>query len=509
MEGRHPSDSRAVLANRMGIGDANSVGFVHGGTVMKLCDEVAGLAAIKHSSRRVVTAGVDRMTFLDRVLVGEVVTVSASVNAAWRTSMEVGVRVEAEDPFSGERRHTSSAYLTMVALDDEGVPTEVPPLVPTTADERRREQEAQARRRNRLAEREQAMHARTAGELGRLRATDLGNSQPVAGGAAAAATAAAAAGGARRLSQSRQRSRRRFRLRRGEPIPDGIRRVAREQLDMAIERLDGRTREDHPEAVHEARKSLKRLRAVVRLARAELGDDVYRREHATFRDAGRRLADTRDAQVLVETLDRLVDDDPTAERDLRQLREELVRRRDALNRRSASGSSEEVVLELSQARKRIDEWPLEEESFAALAPGLKRIYRRGRRALRTAQRDPSDEHLHELRKRVKDLWHASQLLRPAAPKRMSALAKDLHALSDRLGGDHDLAVLLAWARRHPEHVGANGTLATLEELVAARRAPLRADALRRATPIYARKPRAFVKRIRRRWEKRAAPRVAA
>jgi CHAD domain-containing protein len=419
----------------------------------------------------------------------------------------------------------------MVALDDEGVPTEVPALVPTTAEERRREQEAQARRRNRLAEREQAMHARAAVELGHLSAAGLGHSQGVGAAklpdplrraaddglapqlvarrAPAAATAAVAATGARRLSQHRQRTRRRFRLRRGEPIPHGIRRVVCEQLDMAIERLDGRTREDHPEAVHEARKSLKRLRAVVRLARAELGDDVYRRENATFRDTGRRLADTRDAQVLVETLDKLVDDDPAAARDLRQLREALVRRRDALNRRSDSGSSEEVVLELRQARERIDEWPLEEEGFAALAPGLKRIYRRGRRALKIAHGDPSDEHLHELRKRVKDLWHASQLLRPAAPKRMKALAKGLHALSDRLGDDHDLAVLLAWARRHPEHVGANGTLATLAELVTTRRARLRADALRRAEPIYARKPRAFVKRVQRRWEKRAAPPVAA
>jgi acyl-CoA hydrolase len=164
MEGRHPSDSRSVLANRMGISDANSAGFVHGGTVMKLCDEVAGLAAIKHSRRRVVTAGVDRMTFLDRVLIGEVVTVSATVNAAWRTSMEVGVRVEAEDPFRGERRHTSSAYVTMVALDDQGVPAAVPELIPTTAEERRREQQAQARRRNRLAERDQAVQARAVGE---------------------------------------------------------------------------------------------------------------------------------------------------------------------------------------------------------------------------------------------------------------------------------------------------------------------------------------------------------
>jgi acyl-CoA hydrolase len=144
----------------MAITDANSAGFVHGGTVMKLCDEVAGLAAIRHSSRRCVTAGVDRMTFLEPVHVAELLKVSATVNAAWRTSMEVGVRVEAENPFSGERRHTSSAYLTMVALGDDGKPVEVPPLTPASADEKRRHEEAQVRRRNRLAEREELMAGR-------------------------------------------------------------------------------------------------------------------------------------------------------------------------------------------------------------------------------------------------------------------------------------------------------------------------------------------------------------
>jgi acyl-CoA hydrolase len=160
VDGRTPEQSRSELVKWMAITDANSAGFVHGGTVMKLCDEVAGLAAIRHSSRRCVTAGVDRMTFLEPVHVAELLKVSATVNAAWRTSMEVGVRVEAENPFSGERRHTSSAYLTMVALGDDGKPVEVPPLTPTSADEKRRHEEAQVRRRNRLAEREELVAGR-------------------------------------------------------------------------------------------------------------------------------------------------------------------------------------------------------------------------------------------------------------------------------------------------------------------------------------------------------------
>jgi acyl-CoA hydrolase len=162
MEPQPASQSASVLVRWMSIGDANSAGFVHGGVVMKLCDDVAGIAAIRHCRGRVVTAAMDRMTFLQPVNVGELVTCSASVNAAWRTSMEVGVRVEAENPRTGERRHTSTAYLTLVAVDDEGSPTPVPPLVTESDTERRREREAELRRQNRLAEREQILTERSA-----------------------------------------------------------------------------------------------------------------------------------------------------------------------------------------------------------------------------------------------------------------------------------------------------------------------------------------------------------
>jgi uncharacterized protein (TIGR00369 family) len=152
---RPAGESRAALVRWMELTDANSAGSVHGGVVMKLCDEAGALAAIKHSRCGVVTAAMDQMTFLHPVRVGELLSMSASVNAVWRTSMEVGVRVQAEDPRTGEIRHTSSAYLTMVALDDHGRPREVPGLVPHTPEERRREREAQLRRSNRLEEREQ------------------------------------------------------------------------------------------------------------------------------------------------------------------------------------------------------------------------------------------------------------------------------------------------------------------------------------------------------------------
>jgi acyl-CoA hydrolase len=144
----------STLAIWMGPQDENIAGYVHGGSVMKLCDEAAGLAAVRYSHQRVVTAAVDRMTFLVPIHVGELVTFSASVNAVWRTSMEVGVRVEAENPLTGERRHTNSAYLTLVAVDDQGQPVQVPALESLDDDARRREADAQIRRANRLAERE-------------------------------------------------------------------------------------------------------------------------------------------------------------------------------------------------------------------------------------------------------------------------------------------------------------------------------------------------------------------
>jgi len=163
MDPRQPSDSTSLITRWMGIQDANTAGNVHGGTIMRMCDEVAGIAAIRHSGSRVVTAGMDRMTFLHPVFVGMIVSVRGMVNAAWRTSMEVGVRVEAENVHTGEVMHTSTAYLTMVALTAEGKPAQVPPVDPQTDDERRRLREAEHRRATRLREREEIVAARARG----------------------------------------------------------------------------------------------------------------------------------------------------------------------------------------------------------------------------------------------------------------------------------------------------------------------------------------------------------
>ena len=161
MDPRPAAESHSVLVHWMGVLDTNTAGHVHGGTILKLADEVAGLAAMRHARSRVVTAGLDRVTFLEPVHQGDLVTFSASVNAVWRTSMEVGVRVTAERPRTGGGvRHTNTAYFTMVALDEDGRPSPVPPLIAETANEQRREREAQTRRRNRLAERDDLIAGR-------------------------------------------------------------------------------------------------------------------------------------------------------------------------------------------------------------------------------------------------------------------------------------------------------------------------------------------------------------
>jgi acyl-CoA hydrolase len=160
VEPRTVEASRSILVKWMGPTDANPAGFVHGGTVMKLCDEAAGVAAVRHCRLRVVTAAMDRTTFLLPIHVGELLTLKASVNAVWRTSLEVGVRVEAEEPRTGVVRHTNTAFLTMVALDDGGRPAPVPPLISADPEEERREREAQLRRSNRLAERDEIMRRR-------------------------------------------------------------------------------------------------------------------------------------------------------------------------------------------------------------------------------------------------------------------------------------------------------------------------------------------------------------
>jgi acyl-CoA hydrolase len=145
MEGKPVSASRLVMAQMMTPLDANHAGNVHGGNIMKLADSASGVVSIRHSGRNCVTATVDRFEFFAPVYVGNLVTLYASLNYVGRTSMEVGVRVEAEDLLTGKRTHTNTSYFVMVALDGNGRPVEVPPLILETEEDRRRNAEARER----------------------------------------------------------------------------------------------------------------------------------------------------------------------------------------------------------------------------------------------------------------------------------------------------------------------------------------------------------------------------
>jgi len=142
--------SKTVMSRTMLPSDANPYGNVHGGEVMKLIDAVAGAAATRHARARVVTARIDQLSFLAPVYVGHLVTAKASVNHVGRTSMEVGVRVEAEDMLTGNVVHVASAYLVFVATDEHGRPVSLPPLLAETDEERRRMKAAETRRSLRL-----------------------------------------------------------------------------------------------------------------------------------------------------------------------------------------------------------------------------------------------------------------------------------------------------------------------------------------------------------------------
>lgn len=146
MEAKPARNSEITLVRGMTLLDANNLGNVHGGVIMRMVDDAAGTAAARHAGRPAVTVSVDELSFLAPVHVGDLVIVRARVNDVGRTSMEVGARVEAEPAYGGERRHTTSAYLTFVAIDEDDRAVPVPPLLTETEDEERRRAQARIRR---------------------------------------------------------------------------------------------------------------------------------------------------------------------------------------------------------------------------------------------------------------------------------------------------------------------------------------------------------------------------
>jgi CHAD domain-containing protein len=296
-----------------------------------------------------------------------------------------------------------------------------------------------------------------------------------------------------------------YRLRHDEYVPDGIRRIARGQLELARDDLAGAPARKQAEVVHETRKRLKRLRACVRLARDAVGDETYERENDAFRAAAHELSAGRDAQVLLDTLDDLRERfaEELAPRATERLRDQLEAARD---RAVPSGDDERVdavLATLRNAHARTAAWTFEDDGFDALAPGLRRIYRRGRKRMRAARKDPSPVNLHAWRKRVKDLWHATQIIQPAKPKRMKRLAKRTHTLADLLGDGHDLSLLRDHVQAHPEQFDVAAHREALVALIERREIALRDDALDLGRKLYDQSPKRFITCVARGWRKRA------
>jgi CHAD domain-containing protein len=311
----------------------------------------------------------------------------------------------------------------------------------------------------------------------------------------------------RRALRKRERLKRRFAPLRQEQPGSGHRRMALGQLDVAIEALEGGTKASPEQRVHEARKALKRLRALVRLLRDELGEQSYERESALLRDAGRGLARARDAEVLLSTLEDLIARHPgrlAGRRGVLRLRARLQQERDGAAALALADSATHAgaLAELRALRARVSEWQLAElGGIEAVEPALERLYGKGRGRMRRAAKAKGESRrtrtLHEWRKRVKDLRYAAEMLG------VQKLAKRADELGELLGEEHDLAVLAQRVRREAKAGRASGapgrrSRKLLLKLIAGRRRKLRKRALRDGERLYARKPASFVRRVRRR-----------
>jgi CHAD domain-containing protein len=278
-----------------------------------------------------------------------------------------------------------------------------------------------------------------------------------------------------------------------------LRRVAREQLEAAAVQLEDEHGDDPVEAVHDVRKRLKKTRALLRLARPGMPDDAYRRENAALRDAGRALSGTRDADVMVEALaalaDRFAGQAPAAL--FEEVRGRLAARAAAARAVGAPAIGEHAA-SLRALLARVEGWQVDGSDDATLAAALARTYKRGRRAFRSADRDPTTERLHEWRKRAKDLWYQQALVSAAWPGVLSAQAGEAKALSKLLGDDHDLAVLAELLRDDAELTAAVAAdRDALLDLIGRRRAELLGEARALGRRVYAERPKQYARRVRR------------
>ena len=286
-----------------------------------------------------------------------------------------------------------------------------------------------------------------------------------------------------------------FRLKLREPLPDGLKRVFREQIESALE-LCRHPAKQRGVTVHEVRKHLKKLRAAMRLAIPEVGKNRHTREDRCVRKIGRLVSDLRDAQVRLQTLIQLRDDTAKGPEDSPFPRiEELL----SLERQSFSaafaGWQKQAIPQLERVEARLLKWPLEGLTWKQICGAVGKIYKRGQRGLAKTIDDPEPENFHAWRKRVKDIWYQLRILQPLNRMVLTEMARDAEVLGELLGGEHDLNFL--WARLETEKgdEALRDELAQLEKLIRKRGKRLRTNALELGRRFYAEPAKAFAKRI--------------
>ena len=291
-----------------------------------------------------------------------------------------------------------------------------------------------------------------------------------------------------------------FRLKAHEPVEDAVRRIALEQVDRAIAEIDNK-RLARDEAVHQARKRCKKIRAVARLVRPVFGNH-YEFENAFFRDTADELGGLRDAQVLLKTYDALTEaNDGVDRRHFNSVRQRLVERSKEVASNTAAQNERlgKVRKRFSEARARIASWKLDADGFNAIEGGLLKTYVRGRKAMRLAYEQFSATAFHEWRKRVGYHRYHVRLLRNLWRPVFQPLRHELENLADLLGDDHDFAVLHAALTNKSAGFGNGKDLRSLLDLIDCKSAELREKARLLGERIYVDKPKQLGKRFRAYW----------
>jgi CHAD domain-containing protein len=295
-----------------------------------------------------------------------------------------------------------------------------------------------------------------------------------------------------------------FELKPNKSLQKNFRRLARKQIEGALDALTRARKRPRDEAVHEARKSFKKIRALLRLVRAEIGERTYREENTEFRDAARPLTEVRDAKILVDALENLIKHfgehiDGRSFADVRNLLEanlHAVRKRVLVEQNALAN----VTSTVQQARKRIKVWTEIRDKWPAMGNGLRDTYRQSARALREADADRSPEKLHEWRKQTKYLYYQLQILRPLWVQRMEEMVNEADRMGELLGDDHDLVVLRRTLTDDSGRFRDEGDVEVLLALIDRRRAELEQEAMTLGQRFFQDTPRDFGRRIKGYWK---------